>query len=86
MDDCGSCRGRHGAFYACLGMNGFMFVVLMCMDPTFGIIYLFCIAALVAVCTGFAFARVLCETCDLPREKETGWKRATAKRRGPASR
>jgi hypothetical protein len=70
MDDCCECRGRHGAFYACLGANGFMFVVLMCINPMFGVIYLFCIAALVAVCVGFAQARCLCETCETRETRE----------------
>ena len=47
-----------------------MFVVLLCISPTFGMIYLFCIAGLLAVCSCMTYAAFLCEMRDV----ETGWK------------
>ena len=59
--DASDCRGRHGAVLSCLASNGLLFVVLLCMSPTAGVIYLFSITGLVAAC--FCISHV-CEMRD----------------------
>ncbi len=54
--------GRVGTVYACFFFNALLFVVLMSTNITAAIIYLFCCASLVAVCSGIACTRYLCET------------------------
>jgi hypothetical protein len=56
-----SCDGRVGVVYTCFFANALIFVILLCTNITAGVIYLFCLVSVVAVCICFACTRYLCE-------------------------